>query len=159
MASKITFINEKGGVGKTSFTFNTAWELSRKKKRVLLIDLDGQRANLTFFMGVKKTDDMSTIFDVLVQNKPISEAIIQAKEDFPLYIVPATEVLTNLGSTTKVSKLRKVLEEIDDDYDYIFFDVNPSPDWRQVLAMSASDFIIIPMLPDITSLEANMGIT
>lgn len=159
MAKIITFVNEKGGVGKTSITFNTAWELAIKEKRVLLIDFDGQRANLTFFTGIKREEDMKTMFDVLVQNYPVRDAIMQVREGFPLYIVPANEVLTNLGSTTKVSKLRKVMEEIKDDYDYIFFDVNPSPDWRQALSMSVSDYLVIPMLPDITSLEADLGIT
>jgi len=159
MAKKITFINEKGGVGKTSMAFNTAWELAMRKKKVLLIDFDGQRANLTFFTGLKRTEEMKTMFDVLVQNYPIKDAIQRVRKDFPLFIVPANEVLTNLGSSTKVSKLRKVLEEIADDFQYIFFDVNPSPDWRQALAMSVSDYLIIPMLPDITSLEADIGIT
>ncbi|MCR5747847.1 MAG: ParA family protein [Lachnospiraceae bacterium] len=159
MANRITFINEKGGVGKTSLAFNTAWELALKKRKVLLIDLDGQRANLTFFTGIERTENMKTMFDVLVQNFPIKEAVKQVRENFPLYIIPANEVLTNLGSNTKVSKLRKSLDEINDDYDYIFFDVNPSPDWRQVLAMSVSKYLVIPMLPDITSLEADVGIT
>ena len=52
-ASKIiTFINEKGGVGKTSVCFNIAWELSCRSKKILMIDMDGQKANLTFFAGV-----------------------------------------------------------------------------------------------------------
>ena len=51
-AKIVTFINEKGGVGKTSLCFNTAWELSCRAKKILMIDMDGQKANLTFFAGV-----------------------------------------------------------------------------------------------------------
>ena len=57
-ASKIiTFINEKGGVGKTSVCFNIAWELSCRAKKILMIDMDGQKANLTFFAGVSAGAD------------------------------------------------------------------------------------------------------
>lgn len=52
----ITFINEKGGVGKTSVCFNSAWELSGLGKKILMIDMDGQKANLTFFSGVQHKD-------------------------------------------------------------------------------------------------------
>lgn len=52
----ITFINEKGGVGKTSACFNTAWELSNRGKKILMIDIDGQKANLTFFTGIELSE-------------------------------------------------------------------------------------------------------
>ena len=54
MRQIITFINEKGGVGKSSVCFNTAWELANQGKNILIIDLDGQKANISFFTGVEK---------------------------------------------------------------------------------------------------------
>lgn len=154
-AKVITFINEKGGIGKTSTCFNTAWELA-KDNRVLLIDLDGQRANLTYFCGVKKEEEMETIFDVLCRSKAVQDTIIEVKEN--LYIIPATVEVSNLTQTAKVSKFKKAIQSINSDYDYIFIDVSPSPNWGQYLALSASDYAIIPMLPDIASIEASNGI-
>jgi len=155
MGTIITFINEKGGIGKTSCCFNVAWELAKKKK-ILLIDMDGQRANLTFFCGLPKKDDMLTIFNVLQSNNNIKDAIQRVNEN--LDIVPASEDVAHLTTNAKISKLKKVLEEVKNDYDYIFIDVNPTPGWGHILALSASNYIIIPMLPDVASLEANNGI-
>lgn len=151
----ITFINEKGGIGKTSCCFNIGWELA-KTKRVLMIDLDGQRANLTYFCGVKKPDDLLTMFDVLRKGKDINSVIKEVKPN--LYIVPATVDVSSLDQSAKVSLIKKTLHGIQDDYDYIFIDVSPTPNWGQYLALSSSDFAIVPMLPDITSLEADNGI-
>lgn len=156
MSRTITFINEKGGIGKTSCCFNVAWELARKNK-VLMIDLDGQTANLTWFCGVKKTDDMPTMFNVLQAGESIQNAIVNVKESLDL--VPATVVVSGLTQTAKIIRMKKALEEVKDLYDYVFIDVNPTPNWSHVLALSASDYIIVPMLPDPASLEAIIGIT
>ena len=61
MANRIVFINEKGGVGKTSACFNASWELAKRGKKVLMVDMDGQRANLSFFCGIDKTQDIHTL--------------------------------------------------------------------------------------------------
>ena len=75
MSKVITFINEKGGVGKSQIAFAVAWELANQGSKVLLIDLDGQRANLSFMAGIKKTDDMFTMYDVFQRNKGPEKAI------------------------------------------------------------------------------------
>lgn len=155
MAKIITFINEKGGIGKTSTCFNVAWELAKTKK-VLMIDMDGQCANLTYFCGVKKPVDLITIADVLKKGKPINEAIKEVKKN--LHIVPATVDVADISQIVKAKKMKDSLREVADIYDYIFIDVNPSPDWRHYLALSACDYALIIMLPDITSLESDNGI-
>lgn len=155
MGKVITFINEKGGIGKSSCCFNTAWEMSKNKK-ILIIDMDGQRANITFFCGVKKEDGMKTIFDVLSAGVSMSDCIVSVKKNLDL--LPANSVVSQLGSNLKVIRMIKAIKEIEADYDYIFIDVNPTPNWSHALALSASNYIIIPMLPDIASLEANNGI-
>lgn len=152
----IVFINEKGGIGKTSCCFNLAWELS-KTKRILLIDLDGQRANLTYFCGIKKTDDLLTMYDVLLKNRQPKEAVVNIKEN--LDIIPATIDVSGIVQTAKVSRMKKIIKEISSEYSYCFIDVSPTPNWGQYLALSSSDFAIIPMLPDIASLEADNGVT
>lgn len=155
MAKIITFINEKGGIGKTSTCFNVAWELSKTKK-VLMVDMDGQRANLTYFCGIKKPDDLMTIADVLKKGKSTTEAIMEIKKN--LHIVPATVDVADISQTVKVKKMKDSLKEVADDYDYIFIDVSPSPDWRHYLSLSVSDYALVIMLPDMASLEADNGI-
>lgn len=155
MGKIITFINEKGGIGKTSTCFNAAWELSKTKK-VLMVDMDGQRANLTYFCGIKKPDDLITIADVLKKGKPTREAIKEVKNN--LHIIPAAVDVADISQTVKVKKMKDSLKEVADDYDYIFIDVSPSPDWRHYLSLSACDYALIIMLPDMTSLESDNGI-
>ncbi len=151
----ITFINEKGGIGKSSSCFNVAWEMSKRKK-ILLIDLDGQKANLTFFTGVEKTGGMITMVNVLSEDRDVHDAIKEVKEN--LYIVPANTSVTDLSQKIRITKMKHVVETLKSEYDYIFIDVNPTPNWSHVLSLSGSDYVIIPMLPDIASLEANKGI-
>ena len=156
MAAKIiTFINEKGGIGKTSTCFNVAWELSNRKK-ILMLDMDGQRANLTYFCGIQKPDDLITVADVLKKGKYINDSIQNVKDG--LDIIPANVDVADISQTVKVRKMKEVVKEIADEYDYIFIDVSPSPDWRHYLALSVSNYALIIMLPDMTSLESNNGI-
>lgn len=150
----ITFINEKGGVGKTAICFNLAWHLSKTKK-ILLIDLDGQRANLTYFTGIKKTDELLTMYDVLKGITPISSAIQGIRRYID--IVPAAVTTSFIDTDIEVKDMKRAIDEVKDRYDYIFIDVSPSPNWSQFLALSVSDYCIIPMLPDVTSLEADEG--
>ena len=156
MSYIVTFINEKGGVGKSSACFNTAWELSNRGKNILLIDLDGQKANISFFSGLHNENN-TTMANVFKNNADINSAIINIKKN--LDIIPANISVAGLDMmSAKVSKFRKALDEIHNDYDYIFLDVNPAPGWSHFLSLSVSDFAIIVMLPDIASLEGNKGI-
>ena len=154
-AKKISVINEKGGVGKSSIVWNCAWEMA-KKYRILMIDLDGQRANLTWYAGVEDKDDLPTMYNVLVGNKPIKECIVNIKEN--LDIVPANATVTALSQTGSTRKMKSAVQDVQDDYDYIFIDVNPDPTTAHRLALAASTYVIIPMLPDIASLEGNKGV-
>lgn len=156
MAKTIVFINEKGGIGKTSSCFNAAWEMSNQGKRILMIDMDGQSANLTFFCGVQKTEDTATIFHVLMAGKTIKETAVKVKDG--LYLVPATTIVAGISQEARLIKLKNAIKEVSDDFDYIFIDVNPNPNWTHFLALGTADYCIIPMLPDIASLEANIGI-
>lgn len=152
----ITFINEKGGVGKTSVCFNSAWELAGLGKKILMIDMDGQKANLTFFSGVQRSDSMKTIVDVLKGGVSLESVAVAVKENLDL--IPANMAVAELGMDAKISRLRSELKVAKDKYDYIFVDVNPSPGWGHYLSLSVSDYAVVIMLPDIASLEGNSGI-
>lgn len=157
MAKTIAFINEKGGVGKSSVCFNVGWELAAQGRRVLLIDLDGQRANLTYICGIKKEPGILTMYDVLTADAAIKRSVLIVEDN--LHIIPATADVAGLDkSNSRLEDMGKGIKELDSFYDYIFIDVSPTPNRGHALALAAADGVIIPMLPDITSLEANMGV-
>ena len=153
----VAFINEKGGVGKSSICFNVAWCLATEHdKRVLMIDLDGQRANLTFIAGIEKSDDTATMYDVLVDDMDVKKTVLMVDDN--LHIIPATtDVAALTAQNGSPVKMQRVIKELSPYYDLIFIDVSPSPNGH-VQALAVADGIVIPMLPDVTSLEANMGI-
>lgn len=160
MGKVISLMNEKGGVGKSALTLSSAWELAKRGKRVLIIDMDGQMANVSYLSGVKTDDSTSTMSDVLLRGVPIRDAILPLPKagDMKLDIVPATVAMAIIPQTAKIRTMKKVVQEIRDDYDYVFLDVNPSPDWRHALTMSVLDGVVVVMRPDVLSLEANHGI-
>ena len=150
-AKVVTYINEKGGVGKTSVCYNTAWELASQGKKILMIDVDGQKANLTFFSGVPRTDRMKTIVDVLKGGISLEDAAVPVKDNLDMTVA-------EIGMDAKISRFRSELKTVKDRYDYVFVDVNPSPGWGHYLSLSVSDYAVVIMLPDIASLEGNSGI-
>lgn len=152
----IAFLNEKGGVGKTSLCFNIGWYLAELGKKILFIDLDGQRANLSFFCNIKDREELPTMKNVLMDGMDINEIIIPVKDNID--IIPGNVELTEIGKTVKLASMAEVIESINAQYDYIFIDVNPTPTRIHVLTMAVADYLIIPMLPDVATLEANKGI-
>jgi len=156
MGTSIVFVNEKGGVGKTSLCFNSAWALAEEGKKVCMIDLDGQIANLSFFCGVDKKN-CKTMYDVLVKNCPVTEAIQKVRDG--LYIIPATDdVIAITAQNSKISAMQRAIKTLDPLFDFIFVDINPTPGRSHALALASVDYALIPMLADVTSLAANTGI-
>ena len=156
MAKIIAYINEKGGVGKSSICYNVGWALAEQNKRVLLVDMDGQRANLTFIAGIQKEAGLQTIADVLTTDLDVRKTVKIVEGQ--LHIIPANDVVATLGRDAKITKMSTAMEVLRPHYDYIFIDVSPTPNRGHVLALAAADGVIIPMLPDVASLEANMGV-
>jgi chromosome partitioning protein len=152
----ISWINEKGGVGKTSLCFNVGWYLSTQGKKVLFIDMDGQRANLSFFCGIKDDEKEHTMADVLLKEFDIKKSILEVKEN--LHIVPGAVELTLIDKSIKQEIMTNAIQSVSKYYDFIFIDINPTPSRIHALVMGATDYIIIPMLPDVASLEANKGV-
>ena len=156
MAKIISFSNQKGGVGKTTSCVNISAQVANKGKRVLMIDMDPQ-GNATSGLGLSKAKIKKTIYDVIIGQCDIKDAII--KTDFKnLSVVPATIDLA--GAELELYDIEEgenfvkiALDSIKDDFDYIFIDCPPSLGMLTVKALSISDGIVIPMQCEFYSLE------
>ena len=161
MATVITSIAEGGGVGKTALCFNLGWQMASLGKKVLLIDLDAQKGNLSYFLGIEDRDEQKTMVDVLNGEIKVTDAILEIKEN--LYAIPGNENISELEDTLKNTKdyeksLKKIIAPLKKKYDYIFIDVNPTPSLIHIVAMLASDQILIPSMLDAKSQQSTFGV-
>lgn len=156
MARIISVANQKGGVGKTTTTVNLGSSLAFMGKKILLVDIDAQ-GNATSGMGIRKPDVTKDIYDVLVNEVPIQEAIAPSSRE-NLDIVPATLQLAGAeieltSMMARESRLKLALNEVKDQYDYILIDCPPSLGHLTINAFTASDSILIPVQCEYYALE------
>ena len=157
----ISIINQKGGVGKTTTVINLAAGLSMKEKKVLVIDLDPQ-GNATTGLGLSNTQNSeNTIYSVLNGNKKISEVIQKTKFE-KLNLVSSNVDLSGLevetaGDSRRAFKLKDELAQILNDsgasYDYILIDCPPSLSLLTIMALVASDALVVPLQTEFFALE------
>lgn len=145
----LSFINQKGGVGKTTSCINTSAYLASMGYKVLIIDLDSQ-ANASNALGVNVNHD--TIYEVLTgRSSVIRDNVIRKTDIEGLNIIPSCTRLAGVEiELCTIDKgrefiLKDILKDIKDDYDYIMIDCPPSLGIVTVNALSASDSIIIPL--------------
>lgn len=151
MAKVISFLNFKGGVGKSTSTVNTAKALHDMGYRILVIDADAQ-GNSSKMMGKKLNDNPDeTLYEVLTKGLEADEAIYldQEKEGSFNYI-PSSPKLDNAESdlSSMVGRefiLKNALQVVSEDYDFILIDCAPSSGWVSMNAMMASDYLIVPL--------------
>ncbi len=156
MGKIIAFANQKGGVGKTTTCINVATYMALMDKKVLILDLDPQ-GNATSAVGINKTKDLKTIYD-LIDGASVYNEVIQNTIVNNLSIIPSTvdlagaEVeLIQIPQREKV--IKKILDEIKVDYDFILIDCPPSLGLITVNALTASDSVIIPIQCEFFALE------
>ena len=165
MGKVIALVNQKGGVGKTTSSINLAASLGYLKKRVLLVDLDPQ-GNATTGVGIEKSDYDKSMYELLKGDAEIGDVIIKTKFK-NLYIIPATINLAgvdfeliekhNQDSTfVKGSQLKKHLDEVKDQFDYIIIDCPPSLGVLTTNALTAANSVIIPIQCEFFALEGVM---
>ena len=157
----ISIINQKGGVGKTTTVINLAAGLSMKEKKVLVIDLDPQ-GNATTGLGLSNTENSeNTIYSVLNGNKKISEVIQKTKFE-KLNLVSSNVDLSGLevetaGDSRRAFKLKDelalILNDTETSYDYILIDCPPSLSLLTIMALVASDALVVPLQTEFFALE------
>lgn len=156
MGKVVAIANQKGGVGKTTTAINLSGALAILEKRVLLIDSDPQ-ANATSGIGVREADYEKSLYDCLIDNLPFSETIVKTKMPY-LDLVPSSIDLVGaeielVNREEREYVLRKLIDEVRDQYDYIFIDCQPSLGILTVNSLSAADSVIIPVQCEIFALE------
>lgn len=154
MGKVIAIANQKGGVGKTTTAINLAASLAANDIRILLIDSDPQ-GNATTGVGISK--DRATIYDVLLGNTPIREAIVSTGCD-GLDLLPANKnlVAANIElveAHDRESRLRFRIEDLRSQYEYILIDCPPALDLLTLNALVAADSVLVPIQCEFFALE------
>jgi chromosome partitioning protein len=152
----VAFANQKGGVGKTTSTVNTAVSLARRGYRTLLIDADPQ-GNATSSLGVDKLAVSTSIYEVLVEGVSIVDAAMPSARP-GLDLVASTPMLAGaeielVEAPNRETRLRAALEPVLDQYDVVLIDCPPSLGLLTVNALTAARSVVVPIQCEFLALE------
>ncbi|MCU1578851.1 MAG: ParA family protein [Rhodoglobus sp.] len=156
-----TVANQKGGVGKTTTTVNLAAALARSGARVLVIDLDPQ-GNASTALGVEHRAETVSVYDVIINDEPMSGAVQKSPEFEALYCLPATIHLAGaeielVSLVAREQRLRTALElfldQSPDLFHYVFIDCPPSLGLLTINAFVAAREVLIPIQCEYYALE------
>ena len=142
----IAFVNQKGGVGKTTLSLNLAALLAEEGKKVLIIDNDSQ-SNITNTFFNEEFDN--TIYNVILKDENLNNVIHRTSiENLDVVVNSLASADINLLLSTEIAremKLKNALTKAKLNYDYVLIDCNPSLDLNMVNALVACDEVIIPI--------------
>ncbi len=151
----IAVANQKGGVGKTTTIINLAAALGARDQRVLIVDIDPQ-GNAASGLNID-TKNIPTSYDILINDKPAAEAAIKTGYK-NVSLLPANQELSGaqiemVNLLARESRLKKALEPVAGDYDYILIDTPPSLGLLTLNALCAAESVFIPIQCEFYALE------
>jgi chromosome partitioning protein len=159
----IAIASQKGGVGKTSSSISLSAGLAKKNKRVLLIDIDSQaNSSKVLLPEYQSIPSEQTIYTTILDRKPLPVRQSQVEN---LFIVPSHILLsqTDVELTTALdhreARLKRELDRIKDQYDYIFIDCPPSLSWLTINAFTAADKVLVVVAPGYFELDSIVQIS
>jgi chromosome partitioning protein len=152
----IAIANQKGGVGKTTTSVNLGASLAELDYRVLVVDLDPQ-GNATTGLGINARNLQSSVYDVIMANAAIEDCV-EPTSLRNLFVAPATIDLAGaeielVPAFSRELKLRRALEEVRDEYDYVLIDCPPSLGLLTINGLAAADDVIVPIQCEYYALE------
>ena len=154
MGKIIAVVNQKGGVGKTTTAVNLTAALTEMGKKVLLCDFDPQ-ANGTSGLGVDKRRVKYSVYDVIINDTPAAEAVVQTNfgDVLPSSADLAGAAVELITIPDPNYRLKNALDTLRDQYDVIFIDCPPSLELLTVNALAAADGILVPVQCEYYALE------
>ena len=157
MSHVIAIANQKGGVGKTTTAINLGASLAVAEKRTLVIDIDPQ-GNATSGLGVEGRASLPTVYDVLIGSRSVDESILRGVHFPCLDILPSTRDLVGaeielVDAPERETILRRALEPIREQYDYVLVDCPPSLGLLTLNTLTAADSVLIPIQCEFYALE------
>jgi len=156
MAKIIAIANQKGGVGKTTTAVNLSACVAERGKRVLLIDLDPQ-GNSTSGLGVNKETVERSTYDVMINHVPAAEAAVPTVTEnlslMPAQIDLAGAEVELVAMMAREQVLKRALEPLREQFEYIFIDCPPSLGLLTLNALTAANTLLVPIQCEFYALE------
>lgn len=156
MGRVIAISNQKGGVGKTTTSINLSACLAEKGKKVLVIDIDPQ-GNTTSGLGLDKDSLKATVYDLMINYAPIWDCISPSVVD-NVSVIPSDRDLAGaeielVGIKEREYILKKEVDKVKDDYDFVIIDCPPSLSMLTINAMTTADTVLVPIQCEYYALE------